>query len=156
VVVLEALVELGPGLLAARLLAAQPGLAVLVLHAIEIDLDHVADLDFRALSGSGKLLERHAALGFQADIDDRDVVFDGTTVLERAPSALPPGPSSRTAGRFRLCGMGGGSCQVGVLSSNPGRPVVSAVLITKTSAFPGQPPAAVGRRGSLRRGGRMA
>src|SRR5207253_1605596 len=42
---LEALFQLGPGLLAPRLLARQRGLAVLVLHACEEAFDDVADLD---------------------------------------------------------------------------------------------------------------
>ena len=42
---LERLLEVGPGLLAPRLLARQDGLAVLVLHALDEDLDDVAGLD---------------------------------------------------------------------------------------------------------------
>ena len=42
---LEALLELGPGFLAPRLLARDLRLAVLVLHPLEIDLDGVAGLD---------------------------------------------------------------------------------------------------------------
>ena len=44
---LEALLELGPGFLAAGLLARDLRLAVLVLHPLEIDLDGVARLDLR-------------------------------------------------------------------------------------------------------------
>ncbi len=76
-VVLEGLLELGPGFLAARLLARQHGFAVLVFHALEIDLDHVADLDLGLLAGGGEFLERDAAFGFQADIDEGEVVLDG-------------------------------------------------------------------------------
>ena len=74
---LNALLELGPGFLAPRLLARQHGLAVLVFHALEIDLDRVADLDLGRLAGGGEFLERDAAFGLQADIDEGEVVLDG-------------------------------------------------------------------------------
>ena len=47
---LEILLELGPGFLAPRLLARDLRLAVLVLHALEIDLDDVAGLDLGRLA----------------------------------------------------------------------------------------------------------
>ena len=43
---LEGLLELGPAFLAARLVARQHGFAERVFDALEIDLDHVADLEF--------------------------------------------------------------------------------------------------------------
>ena len=55
----------------------QHGFAVLVFHALEIDLDGVADLDLGLLAGGGEFLERDAAFGFQSDIDEGEVVFDG-------------------------------------------------------------------------------
>ena len=97
-VLLEVLLELRPGFLAARLLAAEHGLAVLVFHALEIDLDHVADLDLRALPGRGEFLERDAAFGLQADIDEGGVVLDrddgalehGAFEAARSAEAIPP------------------------------------------------------------------
>ena len=73
---LEILFELGPGLLAPRLLARQRGLAVLVLHPLEEDLDDVADIDLGRAAAGREFLERHAAFGFEADIDQRGVVLD--------------------------------------------------------------------------------
>ena len=73
---LEVLFELRPGLLAPRLLARQRGLAVLVLHAFEEDLDGVADIDLGRGAADGELLERDAALRFETDIDQREVVLD--------------------------------------------------------------------------------
>ena len=42
---LELLLELGPALLAARLVARQDGLTERILDALQVDLDHVADFD---------------------------------------------------------------------------------------------------------------
>src|SRR5262249_39799957 len=84
-VVLEGLLELGPGLLAPGLLARQHGLAVLVLHALEKDLDGVAHLDVGPLARGGEFLELDAALGLQSDIDEGEVVLDGDdNALENA------------------------------------------------------------------------
>ena len=73
---LEVLFQQGPGFLAPRLLARQLRLAVLVFHALEEDLDRVAGLDLGRLAGGREFLQGHAALGFQADVDQHHVVFD--------------------------------------------------------------------------------
>ena len=91
---LEILFELRPGLLAPRLFARQRGLAVLVLHAFEEDLDGVADLDLGRGAADGEFLERDAALRFEADIDQ------GKVVLDRDDLALDDGP-------FEPAGAGG-------------------------------------------------
>ena len=57
----ELLLEPGPALLAARLLARQHGLAERVLDALQVDLDGVADLELRRLARNGELA--HAARG---------------------------------------------------------------------------------------------
>jgi len=51
--------------------------SVLVLHALEIDLDFVARLDLGRPSGLGEFLERNAALRFQPDVDEHAVAVDG-------------------------------------------------------------------------------
>ena len=100
---LEALLELGPGLLAPRLLARQLRLAVLVLHALEEDLDDVADLDLGAAGRrSANSLSGDAAFGFEADIDQRAcrsrsaITVPLTTVPSR-PLATPSDSSSSAA-----------------------------------------------------------
>src|SRR5260370_40172925 len=73
---LEALFQLGPGLLAPRLLARQRGLAVLVLHAFEEDFDDVADMDLGLIAPGGEFLQRDPAFGFEADLDEGGLVLD--------------------------------------------------------------------------------
>src|SRR5579862_5360249 len=72
----ERALELDPALLAARLVARQHGIAHRVLDALEIDLDLVADRDFRGLAGHREFLQGYAAFGLQADIDDGEIVLD--------------------------------------------------------------------------------
>ena len=71
---LERLFQVGPGLLAAGLLARQHDGAVAVLVALDIKLDEVAGLDLRLGAGRAEFLEGDAALGLQADIDDGEFV----------------------------------------------------------------------------------
>ncbi len=71
---LERLFELGPGFLAPGLLARQHDRAVAVLVALDKQLDDVAGLDVRLGAGRAEFLERDAAFGFQADIDDGEFV----------------------------------------------------------------------------------
>ncbi len=75
--VVELLLEPGPALLAARLVARQHGLAQRVLDALEVDLDGVADLEFRRLARNGELAHGHAAFHLEADVDHRQVLLDG-------------------------------------------------------------------------------
>ena len=75
-VLLEVLLELRPGFFAARLLAAEHGFAMLVFHALEIDLDQVADLDLGLLAGRSEFLEGDAPFGLQAHIDQHGVGLD--------------------------------------------------------------------------------
>src|SRR5260221_354962 len=75
--VVECLLEKGPGFLAARLVARQDGLAFLVLHAIDEDVDDVAFLHFRrAHSPVGEFAQGDTALGLEADIDGDEIVGD--------------------------------------------------------------------------------
>ena len=67
---LERLFQVGPGLLAPRLLARQDDGAVPVLVTLDIELDDVAGLDLGLGAGRAELLQRDTALGLQADIDD--------------------------------------------------------------------------------------
>ena len=62
-VLLEHLLEPGPALLAARLVARQDGFAQRVLDALEVNLDLVADLQVRRLAGDRELAQRDAAFG---------------------------------------------------------------------------------------------
>ena len=73
---LNARLELAPAFLATRLVARQHRLAERVLDALQIDLDGVADLDFVAPAGALEFLERNAAFGLQADVDDGQVLLD--------------------------------------------------------------------------------
>ena len=75
-VLLEVPLELRPGFFAARLLAAEHGFAMLVFHALEIDLDQIADLDLGLLSGRGEFLEGDPPFRLQAHIDQHGVGFD--------------------------------------------------------------------------------
>jgi len=75
-VLLERLLELDPALLAARLVARNDRFAERVLDALEVDLDFVADLRRGIAAVIGEFLQRHAALGLQADVDERHVFFD--------------------------------------------------------------------------------
>src|SRR5260221_2925613 len=75
--IVECFLEKGPGFLAASLVARQDGLAFLVLHAIDEDVDHVAFLHFRrAHSPVGEFAQGDAALGLEADIDGDEIVAD--------------------------------------------------------------------------------
>ena len=75
--VVEGFLQLSPGLLAPRLLARQHRLAVFVLHAVEINLDIIADLELGGLAGLVEFFERDPALGFQSDVDQRAVALNG-------------------------------------------------------------------------------
>jgi hypothetical protein len=72
----ELLLQTVPGLLAARLVARQDGLAHGVLDALEEDLDFVAGLG-QLGAGAGEFTQGDAAFGLQADIDHHVVVLDG-------------------------------------------------------------------------------
>jgi hypothetical protein len=72
---LERLFEVGPGFFAAGFFAREDDGAVAVLVALDIQLDDVAGLDLGLGAGGAEFLEGNAALGLQADIDDR--VFVG-------------------------------------------------------------------------------
>src|ERR1700704_194942 len=74
--IVECLLQKGPGFLAACLVARQDGLAFLVLHAIDEDVDHVAFLDLRRTAAVRKFPERDTAFGLEADIDHDEVVGD--------------------------------------------------------------------------------
>ena len=75
-VVLEGLLQLAPAFLAPRLVARQHRFAERVFHALQIDLDLVADLEFGLPAGPGEFAQGHAAFGLQADVDDGEILFD--------------------------------------------------------------------------------
>ena len=66
---MKALVQLAPGFLAARLLAGELGLPVLIFHPLKKDFDGVADMEIGLSASCGELLQGHAALRFEADVD---------------------------------------------------------------------------------------
>src|SRR5215469_14275625 len=74
---LEVLFEQRPRFLAPCLFARQLRFAILAFHAFEEDFDRIARLDLRRAAGRAEFLQRHAAFGFEADIDQHHVVFDG-------------------------------------------------------------------------------
>ena len=75
-VVVEGLLELAPALFAPRLVARQHGFAECILDPVEKHLDFIADLEVAFTAGPGEFAQRHAAFGFQADIDDGHVFLD--------------------------------------------------------------------------------
>ena len=70
------LLEAGPALFAASLVARENGLTESVLDALEVDFDGVADLDIARLAANAELLQRHAAFHLEAHVDDREVLLD--------------------------------------------------------------------------------
>ena len=97
---LEGLFELDPALLAARLVARDDRLAERVLDALEIDLDLVADLDAAFAARAREFLERDAAFGLEADIDD------GEILLDRDDGALDDGALGHVVGAEALVEQG--------------------------------------------------
>src|SRR5205085_4358857 len=86
---LEGLFELDPAFLAARLVARKHRLAQRVLHALEIDLDFVANLQACIASRPAEFAYRHATLGLQSEVDNGDILlysdhvpFDDRTFLQ--------------------------------------------------------------------------
>ena len=73
----EFLFEAGPAFLAARLITRQHRLTQRILDALQIDLDRVADLEFRRLARQSELANGHAALHLEADIDHGQIFLDG-------------------------------------------------------------------------------
>src|SRR3546814_17959091 len=65
-----------PGGFAAGAVARQHRFALVVLDAVDIDLDLVADLQIGLLARRGDFAERDAAFRFQPDVDDGEVVLD--------------------------------------------------------------------------------
>ncbi len=75
-IVLEGLLELGPGFLAPGLFAAQHDFAVLVLVALDEHFDFVTGLDVGGTAGNSEFFERDASFGLQSDVDHREVAVD--------------------------------------------------------------------------------
>ncbi len=70
------LLEAGPALLAARLVARENGFTERILDALQVNLDRIADLELVGLAGDAELLQRHAAFHLEADVDDSEVLLD--------------------------------------------------------------------------------
>ena len=116
---LYTLFELDPALFAAGLLARQHRLAERVLDAVDIDLDLVADLD-RRLAGRRwpNSLQRDAAFGLEADVDDREILLD------RDDGALDDGA-------FRSCALPKDSSSRAAKSSRVGAAAAAVAIILR-------------------------
>jgi hypothetical protein len=73
----ELLLEPGPALLTAGLVARQHRLTERVLDALEVDLDGIADLQLLRLAGDRELAQGNAALHLETHVDHRQVLLDG-------------------------------------------------------------------------------
>src|SRR5262249_15899950 len=70
----EGLLEQGPGFFSAGLVARQDGFAILVLHTVDEDVDHVAFLDLGCGAAIGELAQGNAALRLQPNIDHHEII----------------------------------------------------------------------------------
>ena len=75
-VVLERGLQLAPAFLPPRLVAREHRFAERVFHALQIDFHLVADLQLGLPARTGEFPQRHAPFGFQADVDDGQILFD--------------------------------------------------------------------------------
>ncbi len=74
---LEGLFQADPGFFAAGFFAAQANQAVAVFITFDIDVDFVAGFQGGVGAGADEFLNRHAAFGLEAHVDDGEVVVDG-------------------------------------------------------------------------------
>ena len=142
----EGLFQLAPALLAARLVAREHGLAERVLHALEIDLDRIADLDVRLPARRREFAQRDAPLGLGPDIDDGEILLDPDD------DALDDGAFLRAAlgeGLFehlreivarRGGGLGGGGHELSSVTVGAGRRLMAFRAQGRKSRGPRQPP----------------
>ena len=70
------LLEAGPALLAARLVARQHRFTERVLDALQVDLDLSPTLRSAGLPATANSLSAHAAFHLEADVDDGQVLLD--------------------------------------------------------------------------------
>ena len=68
---IEFLLKLGPAILAPCLFAAQNRFAGRIFDALDINFDLVANLDGGRSCRGTEFLKRHAAFGFEANVDNR-------------------------------------------------------------------------------------
>ncbi len=73
----EFLFELRPAVFTAGLLAGEHSFTGCVLDPLDINFHLIADMEGWKLDGRAEFLQRHAAFGLEADIDDGEVFFDG-------------------------------------------------------------------------------
>ncbi len=76
-VLLEGDFETDPALFAASLVTRQNRFTERILDALKVNFHRIADLHLAIASPGAKLLERHAPLDLQADVDDGKVLLDG-------------------------------------------------------------------------------
>ena len=73
----EIFLQLDPAFFAARLVARQHGFAHCIFNAVDKNFDLIAYANLSRLTGHRKFTQRHAAFGFQADINNRQIIFNG-------------------------------------------------------------------------------
>ncbi len=74
---LEGFFQIGPRFLAPGLFTAEPDNAVAVFVAFDKNIDGVTVFDVDFLADVAEFLQRHPAFGFEADVDQHIVIFDG-------------------------------------------------------------------------------
>jgi len=130
--------ELVPRSLAAGTVAAQHRLALGVLDAVYEHFDLVADVQRAFLIAAGEFAQRNAAFALEADVDQRDAVFDrGDGALDDAAFEAALGATELFIEEFREIfarGVGSGSHKGEVPDLTfSGQAVVSAGLCGRTA-----------------------
>jgi hypothetical protein len=69
--------KLDPAFFAASLLARQNSFAEGVFDALDLNFDFIADLQLAVLGAGAEFLESDASFDLQADVDNRNILFDG-------------------------------------------------------------------------------
>jgi hypothetical protein len=73
----EILLEARPGLFAAGLLSADDSVAQSVFDSVQVDLDDIACLGAGSVGVDQEFAQRDAALGFEADVHDDEIMLHG-------------------------------------------------------------------------------
>ena len=101
----EGFLQDSPAFLALGFFAGQHRFAIAVFHAFEEHFDRIACFQFRRNAAHHEFAQGDAAFGFQADIDQDEIIFDGDDrPLMTLPSRRPavPKDSSSIAAKLPL------------------------------------------------------